>query len=961
MTIQTTGTCSVGRALNKGSEWRKWDLHVHAPGTRLNDQYKIDGKTINHLGDRSKEFWDKFCQIIHNSDVDVIGITDYFTFNTYFAFIKEYKQRYPEDRKVFFPNLELRLPNAVNSSGQHVNFHMLFPDSLTEAEAEDFLRNLKLIQSSATGTKKLSLWDTREKDEEAVESFSVSLDACLEAVKATFDGIEDSNLYDATYLIASGKKDGISPGKAKSSSVNESPKGRNAVLIDEIDLRIHGVFASSRNRDHWLRPDKRSNSEDRKFSPHPVFGGCDAHSFERLENALGKTIPEGDNQAETTWVKAKPTWDGLLQTLVEPDSRVMMQATSPDSKGDYLVIDSVEFKSTANFPQRIELNPGLNAIIGSRSSGKSSLLSHIAYAISQDGTIQAQKKCGIIEPGPAAGYKWSTVENDFCQINWRNGSAEGGYLVYIPQNFLNQLSSQPEQVNEYIVPAIEKNNQELYQSYSTSQDEIKALQTQIDSAVGEWFNHWSSVQSIAAAIKKLPDAEALSNEKKKIENQIAFLSKSANLTQDELAQSKAAQDEIKTLEENIVGAKKLVPLAESLITTTSSGEPAYKSEFLRLEVNFQELAEVAYPENLSPLNQIVSDAKKSLEIELGSKIAVLISNNKALIKKSEKQLTQLLSTHKSLFERVKSNSAIDAERQKIFQIENKQNELNKHLEQKKETENQLSHCSKTISDLISNRIDLELQTVEDFNSQRLLVEEKLKLSLESQFTEENLESIFKPISKRGNKDLLDENEQARINDIQNDPGHFLELLASEQITLHKGSDPEMVAKSVLKLSPDFRFSAEMDGDTIGGFKQSTMTPGKQALFALTLILSDSSETWPLLIDQPEDDLDSKSIFSEIVSFLKQQKHRRQIIMVTHNANLVVGADAELVLVANRNGDDRPNEAGRTFDYLSGALEESGKDLNAPFELDRAGIREHVVDILDGGETAFIKRRQKYNL
>lgn len=961
MTIQTTGTCSVGRALNKGSEWRKWDLHVHAPGTRLNDQYRIDGKKINHPGADCKEFWDKFCQIIHNSDVDVIGITDYYTFNTYFASIKEYKQRYPEDPKVFFPNLELRLPSAVNSSGQHVNFHMLFPDSLTEAEAEDFLRNLKLSQSSATGTKKLSVWETREEDEEAVQSFSVSLDACLEAVKATFDGIEDSNLYDATYLIASGKKDGISPGKDKSSGANESPKGRNAVLIDEIDLRIHGVFASSRNRDHWLRPDKRSNSEDRKFSPHPVFGGCDAHDFERLENALGKTIPEGNNQAETTWVKAKPTWDGLLQTLVEPDSRVMMQELSPDAKEDYLVIDSVEFKNTANFPQRIELNPGLNAIIGSRSSGKSSLLSHIAYAISQDGTIQAQKKCGITEPGPAAGYKWSTVENDFCQINWRNGSDEGGYLVYIPQNFLNQLSSQPEQVNEYIVPAIERNAQELYQSYSTNRHKIEALRAQIDTAVGEWFSYWRSVQSKSVVIGKLPDAEALSNEKKKIENQIALLSKSANLTQDELAQSKAAQDEIKTLNENIEGAKKLVPLAGSLITTSSSGEPAYKPEFLRLEVSFQELAKVAYPEGLAPLNQIVSDAKESLQLKLGDKITELIDDNKALVKESEKHLSQLLDTHKSLFDRVESNSAIDAERKKIFEVEDKQKELNKHLGQKKEAESQLSHYSQTIKDLISKRINLEQQTVEDFNSQRLLVEEKLQLSLESQFTEENLESVFKPISKRGNKDVLEEDEHVRIKDFQNDPGHFLELLASEQITLRKGSDPEMVAKSVLKMSPDFRFSAEMDGDTIGGFKQSTMTPGKQALFALTLILSDSSETWPLLIDQPEDDLDSKSIFSEIVSFLKQQKHRRQIIMVTHNANLVVGADAELVLVANRNGDDRPNEAGRTFDYLSGALEESGKDHDALFELDRAGIREHVVDILDGGETAFIKRRQKYNL
>jgi len=53
------------------------------------------------------------------------------------------------------------------------------------------------------------------------------------------------------------------------------------------------------------------------------------------------------------------------------------------------------------------------------------------------------------------------------------------------------------------------------------------------------------------------------------------------------------------------------------------------------------------------------------------------------------------------------------------------------------------------------------------------------------------------------------------------------------------------------------FTAEMEGDKIGGFSESTMTPGKRALFALRLILDESEDTWPLLIDQPEDDLDSK--------------------------------------------------------------------------------------------------------
>jgi ABC-type lipoprotein export system ATPase subunit len=83
-----------------------------------------------------------------------------------------------------------------------------------------------------------------------------------------------------------------------------------------------------------------------------------------------------------------------------------------------------------------------------------------------------------------------------------------------------------------------------------------------------------------------------------------------------------------------------------------------------------------------------------------------------------------------------------------------------------------------------------------------------------------------------------------------------------------------------------------------------MTPGKQAMIALTLVLSESEEAWPLLIDQPEDDLDSRSIYDVLVALLARKKCGRQSIMVTHDANLVIGADSEQVVVANRRGHDR---------------------------------------------------------
>ncbi len=159
-----------------------------------------------------------------------------------------------------------------------------------------------------------------------------------------------------------------------------------------------------------------------------------------------------------------------------------------------------------------------------------------------------------------------------------------------------------------------------------------------------------------------------------------------------------------------------------------------------------------------------------------------------------------------------------------------------------------------------------------------------------------------------------------------------------------------------------RFVAFLEGDRIGGFRKSSMTPGKQALFALTLILAESDEPWPLLIDQPEDDLDSRSICEVIVKDLMRRKRERQIIMVSHDANLVVGADSEEIIVANRHGDDRPNKDDKMFAYLTGSLEHSKpKDSKVKLVLDSSGIREHACEILDGGAEAFQKRKDKYRI
>jgi ABC-type Mn2+/Zn2+ transport system ATPase subunit len=117
---------------------------------------------------------------------------------------------------------------------------------------------------------------------------------------------------------------------------------------------------------------------------------------------------------------------------------------------------------------------------------------------------------------------------------------------------------------------------------------------------------------------------------------------------------------------------------------------------------------------------------------------------------------------------------------------------------------------------------------------------------------------------------------------------------------------------------------------------------------------------PILIDQPEDNLDNRTIFFDLKNFIKSKKRNRQIIIVTHNANLVVATDAECIIVANQDGQQQGKD-NKTykFEYVSGSLENTFVEDSKSGVLYQKGIKEHVCDILEGGKEAFLKREQKY--
>nr|WP_218006108.1 AAA family ATPase [Novosphingobium lentum] len=136
-----------------------------------------------------------------------------------------------------------------------------------------------------------------------------------------------------------------------------------------------------------------------------------------------------------------------------------------------------------------------------------------------------------------------------------------------------------------------------------------------------------------------------------------------------------------------------------------------------------------------------------------------------------------------------------------------------------------------------------------------------------------------------------------------------------------------------------RYGIDYDGVDI-----RKLSPGTRGIVLLLLYLAlDDSDDRPLVIDQPEENLDPKSVFDELVHLFVDAKAHRQVIMVTHNANLVINTDADQIIIAESG--PHPHGALPPITYTSGGLES-------------ASIREAVCNILEGGEGAFQERARR---
>lgn len=913
----------------RGSEWRKWDLHIHTKDTNKNDNFT------------SLDF-DSFCVAMFKKaiekDIKAIGITDYFSLDNFKkvkGFVDKIDSRvdFNEDEKsniksiFILPNVELRILPATDSGGL-INIHCIFnpAPTLLEKLENDFFGTLEdsggnkmnragLIALGKSSNNSLNDDGSYKK---GIEEFHLEPSKLIKLFKDKPELSEN-----VIIAVSNSNNDGASALQEHYKLFENEPGSLDAVRSNIYKLSDAIFSANPSDREFFLG--KKSGCDEQLVinkcgSLKPCIHGSDAHTEVKLFNPA-------DNRY--CWIKADLTFDGLKQILCEPEDRVIIQANKPEEKSGYHVIKSVEIDSDI-CKQEISLNSNLNTIIGGRSTGKSTLLQLIAHRIDPN----------IPEIKPFV----SNIPQESINVIWQdNEENKDRDIEFFPQNHMYNIASNKAKKNRLIQDIVEeKDKDNLIRNYENSCINNKStLQNNID----DLFKLQTDIDELTSNLKEKGDKSGLEKEIENLQTKISDSHQGEDFSEDELKEFENLKKEIVELEQlqNILENDKneITILHEADLFDTSFN---YKLNQLS-ELSTKDIQQIFDSIKHSAIEQWKAGLSKKL-----TEINALIETHKSDINnKKESAIFKKGSIHLEQNKQYKElNDRLTIESKKLAEIISLQAQIDKVNTQK----NALFTLTINNHIIYNAKID-ELARV--FS----LVHDDIEIKIEKTYLDDKCKGLL--------KDFINLQSQDRQNFVR-DWGNT--YLADTKATIEKFLHDSLEKKIELKLYKDikdlakgmltenwFSMSYELtyQNDTF-----EKMSDGKKAFVILKLLLEFSSKECPILIDQPEDSLDNRAIYNELVYYLKQKKKDRQIILVTHNANIVVNADAEEVIVANQHGEDSKNNDGIKFQYISGSLENTiFKNSTIDIVLNSQGIREHTCEILEGGTEAFKKRENKY--
>lgn len=854
----------------RGSEWRKWDLHIHSLNTRLDNGY--NGATA-----------DNFVKAVTDKQIDVVGLTNYFNFSEEDFSLKN---KLEEKGVTVFLNLEIRLAYQ-NKEDDCCDAHIVFDNRVTKNNIESFLTKLNVTDR---GTEKIAK-NLSEKEE--FEKATVEFDHLIEILNQ-----ESLNLT-GKYLIGF-----LSRGKGNS---------RSSTNYEKIAKKSHFLIHSSdkvgnveEDRDYWLTKNK------------PLLQSSDAH----------KLVDIG---SKFTWIKADTTFEGFKQTLYEPKARVLIQERSPsDPKTGRLVIDRVTYKMSDGDKKTVYFNKDLNSIIGKRGSGKSTLLKNLAQKIDQNEFSKRDKK----SPYPL----------DNFEVVWGDGQKNSGTdespksIFYIPQGYLSALAyDDGERANERdaFLTQLLKKNERFANAIKSFENFVSKNKVHIEELIQKLLTANTSIKENEVLLKKQGTKTEIEKEVKKKNEQIKKY-KGTEITDEEIKEYSKAQ---KAIEDSKKEADVLNQDKEILVSIKKTGASIFISdhEFSLLSTARQELIQ----------KELQKKSKASLEALIDKEITKIETQ----IKDLNKIITDNEKTVKKSEEKIKKSKALDGLTKELAALENTIDNIKKLTDiitrAKKERAESVDALVKAYNDFESQQESIyrTIEFKEKFSFLKVEVVTRYNTQQLKNFVERNINTRDSDPNIKTEEDIRTLFGDSPTKLSPETVKKLIEGLIDEKIKIKvEAGDINAVLAQLLgnRFEIDYLNSVKTkDGQT--QFKN--MTGGQKAIALLELIFRFDDEKYPILIDQPEDDLDVGGIASDLVNFVDDEKQERQIIIVTHNASLVICADTENIVTSEVQG---LGNSKYNFTYATGSIENPDR-------------RTDIINVLEGGEDALKKRMLKLNI
>lgn len=979
--------------LNAGSRWHRWEPHIHAPGTIFNDQFK--GPTA----------WQDYLASLEQAKpvIRAIAVTDYYCTDTYQRVVAEMEQngRLPQVALVF-PNIELRLDVATVKE-RWTNIHLLVspedPDHVKEVER--FLGRLRfeahgdnlacnrhdLIQLGRKSRPDLT--DKQAAFRHGASQFKVNFRQLREEFSRSVWA--QRNILVA---VAGAKTDGTS-------GIREAS---DATLRQEIERFAHVIFASSpAQRDFWLGRKSGVGADvlrERYNGCKPCLHGSDAHE----PGAVAK--PHGDRYS---WVKGALEFDALRQACIDPASRAYVGPQPPFRATPARVISKIELTGAAwATTPKLALNPGLVAIIGARGSGKTALADAIAAGC--DAMVGRLSDASFIVrarehlDGVGVHLTWETGDPSVRPL--AEGSHDPSLYArarYLSQKFVEELCS-ADGLKDELLSEIERvifeAHTTLERDGATDFGELRELRTavlrdsrardeeaiaQLSDQIGverEKQTHIAGLKSqiaqkealIAGYLKsrdslvttgsaeRVARLNELTEAADHVRNQIRLWSletQALQSLQNDVSdfRTNRAPMALRAAKQEFAGAHldgkewevfmqtyagdvdttmhSRLGKAEQAVDRWRGKEQPRKAtdqeSYLAADADLKETslglleAEIARIQRLINIDTDTASRLRTVTAKIGDENAALagLKNTLADCEGAKERVKQLQADREQAYFRI--FESIVGEEQVLHDL---YLPLMERLAKASGTLQKLSFS-------VSRGADVHqwAQEGEGLFDKRRAGPFKGVGTLES-WAEEHLKPAWESGDSKAVADAMAGFRQA----------HQGELLDLSEVPRSQRADYRSWLRRFAKWlygtsHIEISYSIDYEGNDI-----RKLSPGTRGIVLLLLYLAlDDADDRPLIIDQPEENLDPKSIFDELVELFVTAKNTRQVIMVTHNANLVVNTDADQVIVAFA-GTHTPGKL-PPIRYLAGGLESEK-------------MRQHVCDILEGGERAFKERARR---